>query len=83
MTLPELLAQLDQLGHHEKLQILDHLIEGLEHESLSESSVDESADEVHWDTSLARSQEALSRMADKARQSRDRGLNRELDPDRL
>jgi hypothetical protein len=82
MTLTELLSQIDLLDHTERLTVLDHLIDGLEHEGAG-SEDDEADEDARWDQSFANSQELLSRMAARARQNRDQGQNRELDPDSL
>ena len=75
------------MGHNEKMQVLDHLIEGLEQEAVGDLSAAEATesvqDDARWDTSFANSQEVLARMAARTRQHRDQGLNQELDPDTL
>ncbi len=83
MTFTDLLSQLDQLDREDKLRVIDHLIEVLEREESNEPFADEAAAEAKWDSSFARSQNVLARMAAKARQNRDQGLNQELDPDAL
>ena len=79
----DLLSQLDQLDRDDKLRVIDHLIEALEHEEAEEPAADEADDDAKWDAALANSQAVLTRMAAKARQNRDQGLNQELDPDKL
>ncbi len=83
MTFTDLLSQLDQLDRDDKLRVIDHLMDVLEHEEGEFPSVDESADEARWEAPFAKSQDLLARMATKARQNRDQGLNQELDPDKL
>ncbi len=83
MTVNELIAQLDGLGRDEKMQVLDPLIEDLEHESARGDETQDKVEEALWDESFAKSQDVLARMAARARQNRDQGLNRELDPDEL
>jgi len=83
MTLPELLSQLDQMKHQERMQVLDHLIGVLEQESTARGTSDEAVDESRWDGTFAKSQSVLSSLAARARQNRDQGLNRQLDPESL
>ena len=83
MTFTDLLSQLDQLDRDDKLRVIDHLMDILEYEEAKAASPDESDDEAKWDASFAKSQDLLARMAAKARQNRDQGLNQELDPDKL
>ncbi len=84
MALTDLLSQLDQLDRDDKLRVIDYLMDILEKESAEEPSADEAArEDARWEESSARSQDMLARMAAKARQNRDRGLNQELDPDKL
>jgi hypothetical protein len=87
MALTDLLSQLDQLDRDDKLRVIDHLMDILEKESAEEPSADDAVeaarDDAHWEASFARSQDVLARMAARTRQNRDRGLNQELDPDKL
>ena len=80
MTLNELISQLDQLDRDDKLRVIDHLMDVLEQEDKAE---DLPTEDAHWEASFAQSQDVLARMAARTRQNRDRGLNQELDPDKL
>jgi len=87
MVLTDLLSQLDQLDRDDKLRVIDHLMDVLEQEggeeSLTNNAAEEAREDAHWDESFAKSQDMLARMAARTRQNRDRGLNAELDPDKL
>jgi hypothetical protein len=83
MTFADLMSQLDQLDRDDKLRVIDHLMDVLEKEEAEAPSADEATNEARWDSSFANSQDVLARMAAKARQNRDQGLNQELDPDEL
>jgi hypothetical protein len=83
MTFADLLSQLDQLDREDQFRVIDHLMHGLEQEAGNAPAADELTAEARWDTSFAKSQDMLARMAAKARQHRDQGLNQVLDPDTL
>ena len=86
MALTDLLSQLDQLDRDDKLRVIDHLMDVLEKENadeLSDDAIEAARENARWEASFAKSQDVLVRMAAWTRQNRDRGMNQELDPDKL
>ena len=87
MALTDLLSQLDQLDRDDKLRVIDHLMDVLEKENAEELSTDDAVEaareDTRWEASFAKFQDVLARMAAQTRQNRDRGMNQELDPDKL